>query len=90
MTSFIPRVVLCPIRLFPTLISKNKWLVFGVPLILLTIKDMSTKNTRLNEIFRMIHSDLDGDYTIVHYALAAGCLITIFQPFVLVFHKKQS
>jgi len=41
-------------------------------------------------IFRMIHSDLDGDYTIVHYALSAGCLITIFQPFVLVFHKKQS
>ena len=38
----------------------------------------------------MIHSDLDGDYTIVHYALAAGCLITIFQPFVLVFHKKQA
>ena len=37
---------------------------------------------------RFIHSELDGDYTSVHIALAIACFATIFQPFVVVFYNK--
>lgn len=40
-------------------------------------------------IFRYIQTRLDGNYAPVHYALAVACIITIFQPFVLVFYKKR-
>ena len=49
-----------------------------------------TNDKHINiRIARYIQTRLDGNYAPVHYALAVACIITIFQPFVLVFYKKR-
>ena len=59
MTSFKLTVVLCRIRLFPTLISKIKWLEYGLPLNKESPKDLEQKYDRdykidKNQIFKLI------------------------------------
>ena len=62
-------------------LERISWVVYYLT------RSLDPRMTYQNNL-RFIHSELDGDYTSVHIALAIACGATIFQPFVVVFYNK--